>query len=105
MGIRAIGLQTLLSIPVSDNRPKTRAEHLLGELRGVSPADFAERGVVERPLRGASALNIQVSPKVMGSLGGGLLGMTETIVKAQANVTISVVGMEPLSELFHIGRR
>ena len=105
MGVRAVGLQSLLSIPVADNRPKTRAEVKLEELRGLSPAEFAARGVVERPLHGTSALFIKLSPTVKGSLGGGLLGMTEAIVRAQANVKISIVGMEPLSELLRVGRR
>ncbi len=105
MGVRAIGLQSLLSVPLSGNGPKTLAEQRLSELRGVSPLEFAKRGVVERPLQGTSALQIQLSPNVMGSLGGGTSGMTEEIVRAQANVKISIIGMEPLSELLRVGRR
>jgi hypothetical protein len=105
MGVRAIGLQSLLSIPVLDNRPKTRAEVRLEELRGVSPLEFAKRGVVERPLRGASALRIQLTPTHSGSLGGGLHGMAEEIVQAQSRAKTTIVGMEPLSELLRVGRR
>ncbi len=54
------------------------------EVRGVSPVDFARR-LVERPLKGTSAL--------------------KALVEAQANARISIIGMEPLSELLRVGRR
>jgi len=105
MGVRVIGLQSLLSIPISDDRPKTLAELRLAELRGVSPLEFAKRGIVDRPLKGTSALWIRVSRTQMDDLGGAALEMTEAIVQAQANAKISIVGMEPLSELLRVGRR
>lgn len=105
MGVRAVGLQSLLSVPLAGNCPKTLAEQRLSELRGVSPLEFAKRGVVQRPLRGTSALQIQLSPTMAGTLGGGIFQMTEEIVRAQASVKISIVGMEPLSELLRVGRR
>ena len=105
MGVRSIGLQSLLTVPLSGPGPKTRAEKRLEELRGVPPLEFAKRGVVERPLRGASALLIQLTPTHSGSLGGGLFGMNREIVQAQANARIAPLGLESLSELFHVGRR
>ena len=105
MGVRAIGLQSLLTISLSDDRPRTRAERQLEELRGVSPLEFAKRGIVERPLQGASSLLIELSPNHNGSLGGGIYGMAREIVVAQANARMAPVGMETLAELLRVGRR
>lgn len=105
MGVRGIGLQSLLSIPVPGNGPKTLAEQRLSELRGLSPLEFAKRGIVDRPLHGTSALKIRLSRTQMDDLGGAVLEMTEAIVDAQANAKITIVGMEPLSELLRVGRR
>lgn len=105
MGVRAIGLQSLISIPAAGNARPTRAELRLAELRGVSPVEFAARGIVDRPLKGTSALKTRISRTRMDDLGGALLEMTEALVEAQANARISIVGMEPLSELLHVGRR
>lgn len=105
MGVRAIGLQSLFSTLLSGSGPKTRQELLLEELRGVTPCEFAKRGVVERPLHGTSALLIPLSPTATGTLGGGIFRMSEEITRAQAGVRISVIGMEPLSELLRVGRR
>ncbi len=67
--------------------------------------EFARRRIVDRPLKGTSALWIRLCRSQMDDLGGALVEMTAAIVEPRANATVTVVEMAPVSDLFRLHRR